>query len=59
MNVEEFLDYVSTKQPRVISFQGIDALTTATGADFLKRGNKTLESLGFYYGLNPEDFEDF
>jgi len=25
---------------------------------FLKKGNETLESLGFYYGLNPEDFED-
>lgn len=59
MNVNEFLDYILTKQPHVVNFQGIDALTTATGADFLERGNETLRNLGYYHGVEPDDFEDY
>lgn len=57
--VEEFLNYIFTKQPQTINIQGIDVLTTATGAEILDNVEKHLQNEGFLFGmLREEDFEE-
>ena len=59
LSVEEFLNYVFTKNPHVVEIQGINALTTATGADILKNIKEYMQNQGFIIGMQKlEAFED-
>lgn len=60
VSVEEFLDYLFTKQPHIVDIQGIDVLTTATGAEILKDIKEYMQNQGFILGMQKEeDFEDY
>lgn len=48
-----------TKNPHVVEIQGINALTTATGAEILKDIKEYMQNQGFIIGMQRlEDFED-